>query len=117
MTLPDNPGASAPSSPALRQGSGSASDPGSSSSTREIWNQVDQSSIMSMELLAAILTWGGLGWLLDRWLGTMPVFFGIGVIVGFAAGLYLVWYRSGKDQQYPDGARRAPGSPDRTEGR
>jgi F0F1-type ATP synthase assembly protein I len=75
---------------------------------RAIWNELDQSSVMSVELIAAILTWGGIGWLVDRWLGTLPVFFGIGTIVGFAAGLYLVWYRSGKHQDYPDGARTRP---------
>jgi F0F1-type ATP synthase assembly protein I len=62
---------------------------------------------MSVELIAAILTWGGIGWLVDRWLGTEPVLFGIGVMIGFAAGLYLVWYRSGKDQDYPNGAAAA----------
>lgn len=71
---------------------------------------------MSAEFIAAILVWGGAGWLLDRWLGTAPVLMGIGVMLGFAAGLYLVWYRSGKDQAYPNGAARA--RPDETrEGR
>lgn len=72
-----------------------------------MWNQLDQSSIMSVELIAAILTWGGIGWLIDRWLGTMPVVFALGVMVGFGTGLYLLWYRSGKDQHYPNSAARA----------
>jgi ATP synthase protein I len=114
MTLPDHRDSSEPSTAPVRSGSEASHD--QQSGRREIWNELDQSSIMSVELIAAILTWGGAGWLVDRWLGTMPVFFGIGVMVGFAAGLYLVWYRSGKDQQYPDGAANA--RPDTTrEGR
>jgi ATP synthase protein I len=61
---------------------------------REAWRQLDQSSIMTVELMAAVLVWGGVGLLIDRWLGTRPWAMGIGVMVGFAAGLYLVWLRS-----------------------
>jgi ATP synthase protein I len=84
---------------------------------RAIWNELDQSSVMSVELITAILTWAGIGWLVDRWVGTWPVFFGIGTIIGFAAGLYLVWMRSGKDQHYPDGARARPRAKTETERR
>jgi ATP synthase protein I len=57
---------------------------------------MDHASIMSVELLAAILTWTGLGWLADRALGTAPWFIVIGGLVGNAAGLYLIWLRSGR---------------------
>lgn len=50
---------------------------------------------MSLELLSGILVWGGVGWLLDRWLGTTHWFFGAGVMLGFTAGLALVWLRTG----------------------
>lgn len=49
---------------------------------------------MSMELLAGILVWGGIGWLVDGWLGTRPWLFVIGVLLGFGAGLYLVLLRA-----------------------
>ena len=45
-------------------------------------------------LLAGMLVWGGVGWLLDRWRGTGPVFLPIGVLVGVAAALYLVHVRT-----------------------
>jgi len=32
------------------------------------------------------LVWGGLGWLLDRWLGTEPWLLTVGSLVGIAAG-------------------------------
>ena len=45
-------------------------------------------------LLAGMLVWGGLGWLVDRWRGSGPVFLPIGVLVGVAAALYLVHIRT-----------------------
>lgn len=55
---------------------------------------VDHANIMSMELLAAILTWTGIGWYLDRVLGTGPWLVAIGALVGNAAGLYLIYLRA-----------------------
>ncbi|WP_147139605.1 AtpZ/AtpI family protein [Stackebrandtia albiflava] len=48
-------------------------------------------------LLAGMLVWGGLGWLLDEWLG-IPKHLGtfVGVVIGAAAGLYLVIKRFGQ---------------------
>jgi ATP synthase protein I len=61
---------------------------------RGLWAGMDQASVMGMEMLAGILTWSLLGWLADRWLGTTPWLFGIGAMLGFAGGLYLVFLRS-----------------------
>lgn len=46
-------------------------------------------------MLAGLLAYGGLGWLLDRWLGTswwLP----IGLVLGVALGVYLVVVKFGK---------------------
>lgn len=46
-------------------------------------------------LIAGLVFYGGLGWLLDRWLMTswcLPV----GIIFGTAAGVYLVIARYGR---------------------
>jgi ATP synthase protein I len=67
---------------------------GGRSDRTDLWGGIDHATVMSVELLAGILVWGGAGWLLDHWLGTMPWFFGAGVLLGFSAGLYLVWLRS-----------------------
>jgi ATP synthase protein I len=48
-------------------------------------------------LISGLVFYGGLGWLLDRWLQTswwLPV----GIIVGTAAGVYLVIARYGRSQ-------------------
>ena len=47
-------------------------------------------------LVAGPATWGGIGWLADRWLGTDPVFTAIGVMVGFATSVYIVYVRFGR---------------------
>jgi len=45
-------------------------------------------------LLSGVILFGGIGWLLDRWLGTSFIV-GFGVIGGTALSLYLVWVRYG----------------------
>lgn len=46
-------------------------------------------------LLSGVLLWGGVGWLLDAWLDTVA-FFPIGLVLGAAAGIGLVWLRYSK---------------------
>lgn len=46
-------------------------------------------------LIAGMVVWGGVGWLVDRWLGTEGIAFGIGVVLGGAAGVYLIARRLG----------------------
>ncbi len=67
---------------------------------------LDHSSIMAAELIAALLTWAGIGWLLDRWLGTGPWMLSIGALIGNAAGLYLIWLRSGRMEGFDGAATR-----------
>jgi ATP synthase protein I len=46
-------------------------------------------------LLAGLLFWGGAGFALDRWLGTNFLVL-IGMLVGGAAAMYLIYVRYGK---------------------
>jgi F0F1-type ATP synthase assembly protein I len=56
-----------------------------------------------MELVAGILLWAGLGYLADQALGTGPWLLGIGALVGYAGGLWLVWLRSQRMEDHkPD---------------
>jgi F0F1-type ATP synthase assembly protein I len=53
---------------------------------------------MAVELVTATLTWGGIGYLIDRfWLHTEPVFMSIGFVVGFFAGMYLLYLRTSRE--------------------
>lgn len=44
---------------------------------------------------SGITVWGGVGWLVSEWLDNV-VFLMLGLLVGMAAALYLVWVRYGR---------------------
>jgi F0F1-type ATP synthase assembly protein I len=46
-------------------------------------------------LIGGMLVWGGIGWVVDRWLGTGGIAMGIGAVIGGAAGIYLIVRRLG----------------------
>ncbi|QLQ17304.1 MAG: AtpZ/AtpI family protein [Micropruina sp.] len=46
-------------------------------------------------LVAGLLLYGGIGWLLDWWLKT-GFFFPTGIIVGAVAGMYVIIRRYGR---------------------
>lgn len=46
-------------------------------------------------LIGGMLVWGGIGWLVDHWLGTGGIAMGIGAVIGGAAGIYLIVRRLG----------------------
>jgi len=46
-------------------------------------------------LITGILVWGGIGWLIDSWLGTKGIAAAIGAVVGAAAGVYIIVRRLG----------------------
>ena len=60
---------------------------------------------MGATVLAYLITgpvvYGGLGWLIDRWLG-ITVFVVIGILGGMAMSLHSVWLRYGTSQAPPD---------------
>jgi ATP synthase protein I len=58
-------------------------------------------------LISGPFVYGGLGWLVDRWLGTSPVLTAIGIIGGMSLGCYLIWVRYGAHDRRPP-----PASPD-----
>ena len=73
----------------------------------------DEAWTMVSELVAAVVTWGGIGWLLDRWLDTAPLLLMIGIVIGTATGFYLVILRHNRmiDQSRPPyGSKGAPTS-------
>lgn len=42
----------------------------------------------AIALFASVLSFLGVGWLLDRWLGTSPWFLVVGIVLGSGFGLY-----------------------------
>ena len=60
-------------------------------------------------LISGMAVWGGVGWLLDRWLDIV-VFFPVGIIFGMAVAIYLVVKRYGGADPLPGGqASKTPG--------
>jgi F0F1-type ATP synthase assembly protein I len=47
-------------------------------------------------LIGGIVVWGGIGYLVDRLIGTPRVFVAVGVVLGAAAGTYIVYLRYGR---------------------
>lgn len=45
-------------------------------------------------LVAGVLAWGGIGWLLDRWLGTRYLV-AVGILLGMGGAFYLIIKRYG----------------------
>ena len=46
---------------------------------------------VGVELLSALIVGLGIGWALDRWLHTTPLFLVVGVFLGGAGGIANVW--------------------------
>ena len=44
-------------------------------------------------LLSGMFVWGGVGWLIDRWLHLSKIPIAVGVILGAVGGIYLVMRR------------------------
>ena len=70
-------------------------------------------------MLSGIIVWGGVGWLLDRWLETR-VFILVGTLLGLTVAIYLIVVKYGAVDQPPAsrrptrttarGQRRLPGT-------
>jgi F0F1-type ATP synthase assembly protein I len=56
----------------------------------QMWNVVSY-------LISGPVMFAGIGWGLDRWLGT-GFFVPLGILAGMAVSLYLVWVRYGTQQ-------------------
>ncbi len=72
---------------------GSAAVSGGASETPPV-RDVDPYAVLSY-LLSGVILYGGIGWLLDWWLGTRGLV-GVGIVLGAAGGIWLVWLRYSK---------------------
>jgi F0F1-type ATP synthase assembly protein I len=50
-------------------------------------------------MIAGILVWGGLGYLLDRLAGTTHAFTTIGIVLGAGGATYIVYLRYGREDR------------------
>ena len=47
-------------------------------------------------LLSGLLVWGGVGWALDKFLGTSFLLL-VGLVVGAGAAITIIWFRFGRE--------------------
>ena len=74
---------------------------------RKMWSGVGQAWTYLSTIIAGIAVWGAAGYGLDLLLGTRPIFFVIGALVGNFGGIYLVYVKSFKEEPAaPKGAKR-----------
>jgi F0F1-type ATP synthase assembly protein I len=70
----------------------------------DAWAGMGAGWAITSTMVAGIGVWAGLGYVADRLLGSTPVLFVIGMMVGAAAGIYLVWLRHGRGDSGATGA-------------
>jgi F0F1-type ATP synthase assembly protein I len=66
---------------------------------REAWRGADQAWEIIGLLLAGILVWGGIGWLLDRLFDFTDVLLPIGMLLGAGVSIWLVSRKYGNPEQ------------------
>ena len=64
----------------------------------DAWRGVGTAWSVLGTLLGGILVWGGLGYLVDRWIGLEYLFLPIGMVVGIAGSIYVVYVRYGRER-------------------
>ena len=74
---------------------------------RDMWRDMDGGWTMTAELLTATAVWMGIGWLLDRWLGTDPWLMLGGAVLGFALGTYVIFLRAEEQGKAEESRRRS----------
>ena len=77
-----------PSEPGSGQGMGNPDPPPPDRQSNDAWNAVGY-------LLAGLIVYGGIGYAVDRWLGT-KYWTLLGLLLGGALGVYLVHVRYGR---------------------
>ena len=66
------------------------------------WSGAGTAWALTGTLLAGILVWGGVGYLVDRLVGFRWLFLPIGMLVGVSASIYLVYLRYGRDEHHDE---------------
>jgi F0F1-type ATP synthase assembly protein I len=60
------------------------------------WSGLGTGWSITSTLIAGMLAWGAIGYLVDRLAGLHQVFLPIGIILGGAGGVYIVYLRYGR---------------------
>jgi len=66
---------------------------------QDAWEGYGRAWSMIGTMLAGLLVWGGIGFLVDRLTGFHALFLAIGLVVGAVGGVYLVVRRYGTERK------------------
>jgi ATP synthase protein I len=81
---------------------------------KAFFRELAKYSALGLEMALSVVIGMGIGYYLDRWLGTGPWLMIVWIALGFAAGvrsLYRAAVRSGKELERDEEQRRKPGGP------
>jgi ATP synthase protein I len=81
---------------------------------KAFFRELGKYSALGLEMALSVVIGMGIGYYLDRWLGTGPWLMIVWIALGFAAGvrsLYRAAVRSGKDLERDEETPRKPGGP------
>ena len=81
---------------------------------KAFFRELAKYSALGLEMALSVVIGMGIGYYLDRWLGTGPWLMIVWIGLGFAAvvrSLYRAAVRSGKDIERDEEERRKPGGP------
>lgn len=62
----------------------------------DAWSGMGTGWAITSTMVGGIAAWGGLGYLVDRLVGTERLFLPMGFVLGAAGAIYLIWLRYGK---------------------
>jgi F0F1-type ATP synthase assembly protein I len=66
----------------------------------DAWSGMGTGWAIVSTLIGGIVVCGGVGFALDWLTGTDPIFTAVGILLGAAAAIYLVYLKWGKDGEY-----------------
>lgn len=70
----------------------------------DAWSGIGIGWSVTATMIGGIAAWGGLGFLADQLLGTPRVFAALGMVLGAAGAIYVVYLRYGKGEGDGGGA-------------
>ena len=65
----------------------------------DAWSGMGTGWAITATLASAMAVCGAIGWLIDLAVGTSKVFLGIGIVLGGAAGIYIIYLQYGRDDR------------------
>lgn len=75
--------------------------------TQKLWSGVGDGFAWAVDLITATGVWAAIGFGLDRALGTWPVLFAIGAVIGNGTGIYILYRHSVQAAEREEQYRRA----------